>query len=87
VLDLNTWVDLDEVVAVLLVDQELSSTSISVVGGLCEFDGIVENGIPSRLRQILCGSKLYASSVQGATSAMHPQLGSLTDDLLVTTLD
>jgi hypothetical protein len=87
VLDLNTRVDLDEVVAVLLVDQELGGTSIAVVGSLGEFDGVVENGVPSRLGQILCGSEFYTSSVQGSLSAMHPEVELLTDDLLVTTLD
>ncbi|KAH3685054.1 hypothetical protein WICPIJ_003991 [Wickerhamomyces pijperi] len=40
VFDLDTWVDLDEVVSVLIVNQEFSSTGVSVVGSLGQFDSI-----------------------------------------------
>lgn len=58
VLDLNTGVDLDEVVAVLLIDQELSGTCIAVVGGLGKLHCIVENGVSRLLWQVLCGCQL-----------------------------
>jgi hypothetical protein len=54
VLDLDTWVDLDEVVATLLIDQELGSSSVAVVGGFGESHSVVENGI-SRLRWEILG--------------------------------
>lgn len=53
VLDLDTWVDLNEVVAVLLVDQELSCTGISVVDRLGQLDSIVQDGIAGCSREVL----------------------------------
>lgn len=44
-LDLDTGVDLDKVVAVLLVDQELCGSRISVVDRLGKLDSIVQEGI------------------------------------------
>lgn len=43
VLDLDSGVDFNEVVAVLLVDQELSGTGIAVVHRLGQSDGIIQN--------------------------------------------
>lgn len=55
---LHSGVDLNEVVSVVLVNQELSGTSIAVVDRLCEPDCIRENSIASLDREILCRSKL-----------------------------
>lgn len=52
VLDLETRVDLDKVVAVLLVDQELASTSVSVVGGLGETDGVIEDSLSDIVAEV-----------------------------------
>lgn len=52
-LDLDTRVDFNEVVAVLLVDQELSGTGVAVVDRLGESDGICENSIAGLDGQIL----------------------------------
>ena len=46
VLHLQTGVDLNEVVAVLLVHQELGSTSVAIVGRLGEAHRIGQNGLP-----------------------------------------
>jgi hypothetical protein len=51
--DLHSRVNLDKVVAVLLVDQELSGTSIAVVDRLGKTDGILEDGIAGLLGEIL----------------------------------
>ena len=52
VLDLNTWVDLNEVVSAHLVDQELSSTRISVPDALRELDSIGEDRPPNLLGKV-----------------------------------
>lgn len=52
VLDLDTRVDLDEVVPVLLVDQELGGTGVSVSDGVSEFQGVVQDGLSDRLVQV-----------------------------------
>lgn len=53
VLDLDTGVDLDKVVAVLLIDQELGSSSVLVLDMLGQLDGIVQNGVADRGRKRL----------------------------------
>jgi hypothetical protein len=58
VLDLDTGVDLDEVVTVLLVNQELSSTSVTVANGLGQTDGIVKNSLADVLGKVLSGGNL-----------------------------
>lgn len=57
-LNLDSGVDFDEVVSVLLVDQELSGTGIAVVDRLGELDSIGQDGITSLYWQVLGGSKL-----------------------------
>lgn len=47
-LDLDAGVDLDEVVAVLLIDQELGGTGVLVLDMLGQLDGIVQNGVADR---------------------------------------
>jgi hypothetical protein len=58
VLNLNSGVDLDEVVAVLLINQELGGTSVAVVNGFGESDSVVQDGLTSLLGQVLCRGKL-----------------------------
>lgn len=58
VLDLDTRVDLDEVVAVLLVDQELSGTRVAVVDGLGKLDRVGKDSIASLDGKVLGGGNL-----------------------------
>ena len=58
VLDLDSGVDLNEVVPVLLVDQELCGTGVAVVDRPGELDGIGQDGVAGLDWEILCGSKL-----------------------------
>lgn len=58
VLDLDSGVDLDEVVAVLLVNQELGGTSVAVVDRLGESDSVVQDGLAGLLGQVLRRGKL-----------------------------
>ena len=52
VLDLNTGVDLDEVMPAHLVDQELSGTRIPVPDALRELDSIGEDRPPNLLGKV-----------------------------------
>ena len=73
-LDLDTGVDLDEVVAVLLIDEELSGTSVAVVDRLGQLDGIVQDGIADMSRQVLGRSDfddLLVSSLDGAVTLVE----------------
>ena len=73
-LDLDTWVDFDEVVAVQLVNQELSSTGIAVVDGLGQLNSIVKNGITDIWWEILGWSKLnnlLMSTLNGAITLVQ----------------
>jgi hypothetical protein len=45
VLDLNSRVDLNEVVPALLIDQELCGTGISVLHSIGELDGVVQDSL------------------------------------------
>lgn len=58
VLDLNTRVDLDKVVAVLLINQKLGSACIAVVDRLGQLDSIVQDGVSDFLREVLGRSNL-----------------------------
>lgn len=58
VFDLNTRVNLDKVVAVLLVDQELCSSCVLVSDMLGQLDGIVEDSISDRGSKGLCRGNL-----------------------------
>lgn len=52
VLDLDTGVDLNEVVSALLVDQELGSTGVSVVNGFGQAESVVKNGLSDRFVKV-----------------------------------
>ena len=58
VLDLDTRVDLDEVVSALLVDQELGSTGVSVLDSSGELERVVEDGLSDRLVEVRRGCDL-----------------------------
>lgn len=73
-LDLDTGVDFDKVVSVLLVDEELGSTGVAVVDRFGELDRISENGIASLDRQVLGWSKLddlLVTSLYGAVTLVQ----------------
>ena len=53
VLDLDAGVDLDKVVAVLLINQELGGSGVLVLDILGQLDGIVQNGVADRGRKRL----------------------------------
>ena len=57
-LDLDTGVDLDEVVTVLLVDQELSGTGVAVLDRLGQLDSIRQDQVPHVSGQVLGGGHL-----------------------------
>jgi hypothetical protein len=58
VLDLNTRVDLDKVVAVLLVDEELGGTGVAVLDSVGELEGVGEDGLTDRLVEVRSGGDL-----------------------------
>ena len=71
VLDLDTRVDLNEVVPAHLVDQELGGTSIPVSDALREFDGIRENGLADLLGEVSRGcdfDDLLVATLHGAVT-------------------
>ena len=71
VLDLNTRVDLDEVVPAHLVDQELGGTSIPVSDALRELDGIGEDGLADLLGEVSRGcdfDDLLVATLHGAVT-------------------
>lgn len=55
---LHSGVDLNKVVSVLLINQELGGTSVTVVDGLSEADSIVQDGLSDIGWEILCWSNL-----------------------------
>ena len=57
-LDLDTGVDLDEVVPAHLVDQELGSTGVPVADALRELDGIVQDGLTNLIGEVSRGGDL-----------------------------
>lgn len=74
VLDLNTGVDLDEVVAVKLVDQKLCSACIAVVDRLGQSDGVVEDSISDLGGKILGRGNfddLLVSTLNGAVTLVQ----------------
>jgi hypothetical protein len=74
VLDLDTRVDLDEVVAVLLVNQELRSACIAVAGSLGQTDSIVENVVTDIGGKVLGRGNLndlLVSSLDGAVTLVQ----------------
>lgn len=73
-LDLDTGVDLNEVVAVLLVNQELRSACIAVVGSLGQSDGVGKNLVTDIGGKILGRSNLndlLVSSLNGAVTLVQ----------------
>lgn len=56
--DLDPRVDLDKVVPALLVDQELGGTGVSVLNGLGELDGIVQDGLTGLFSEMRSGGDL-----------------------------
>ena len=71
---LHSGVDLNEVVAVLLVDQELGGTGIAVVDRLGQLHGVVEDGIAYLNREILCRSQLddlLVATLHGAVTLVQ----------------
>ena len=70
-LNLDTRVDLDEVVSVLLIHQELGRAGVAVVDRLGQFDSVGQNGIPSLDGKILCRGNLdylLMSALNGAVA-------------------
>lgn len=59
VLDLDTRIDLNEIMPAHLVDQELCSAGVAVADALREFDGIGENGLANLLGEVSSRSNLY----------------------------
>lgn len=53
--DLDPRVDLDKVVPALLVNQELGGTCVSVLNGLGELDGIVQDGLTGLFSEMRSG--------------------------------
>jgi hypothetical protein len=73
-LDLDTGVDLDEVVSVLLVDQELGGSGISVVDRPSKLDGIGQEGIANVGREVLGRGQLddfLMSSLNGTITLVE----------------
>jgi hypothetical protein len=58
VLNLDTRVDLDKVVAVLLVDEELGGTGVAVLDSVGELEGVGEDGLTDRLVEVRSGGDL-----------------------------
>jgi hypothetical protein len=58
-LDLNTRVDLDEVVSAFLIDQKLRCACVAVVRRFCKLDRIVENVIARAGIEVLSGTHLH----------------------------
>lgn len=74
VLDLDTRVDLDEVVSVLLVNEELCCTGIAVVDRLGQLHGIVQHGISCLDGQVLGRgdlNDLLVSPLDGAVTLVQ----------------
>jgi hypothetical protein len=84
VLDLDTGVDLNEVVSALLVDQELGSTGISVVDGFGQAESVVENGLSDRFVKVRSWGDF--DDLYFGQSRIHWTHGRLTH-LLVSSLD
>ena len=73
-LDLDAGVDLDEVVAVLLVNEELGGTSVAVVDGFGELDCVVQDGVSNVLGKVLGGGDLddfLMSPLDGAVALVQ----------------
>jgi hypothetical protein len=52
VLDLDSRVDLNEVVSTLLVDQKLGGTGVSVLDSTGELEGVVKDGLSDRFSEV-----------------------------------
>lgn len=74
VLNLDTGVDLNEVVAVLLVDKELRGTSVAVVNRLGELDGIGQDSVAGLGGKVLGGGNLddlLVTTLDGAVTLVQ----------------
>ncbi len=74
VLNLDAGVDLDEVVAVLLVDKELGGTSVAVVDRPGELHCVVQDGVSDILGEVLGGGDLddfLMSALDGAVALVE----------------
>lgn len=74
VLDLDTGVDFNEVISVLLIHQELCGSCVSVVDGLGQSDGIPQDGISDILGEILGWGNLddlLVSTLHGAVTLVQ----------------
>jgi hypothetical protein len=56
--DLNSRVDFDEIVAILLVNQEFCSSCIAVIHMASELNSVIQDGVACLLWQVFGGSKL-----------------------------
>lgn len=73
-LDLDTRIDLNEVVAVLLVNEELRSACIAIVDRLGQSNGVSQDVVSDFGREILGGSNfddLLVSSLDGAVTLVQ----------------
>ena len=64
----------DEIIPVLLIDQEFSSTGVAVLDRLCEPDGISQDSIASLDWQILCRcnlNDLLVTALNGAVTLVQ----------------
>ena len=57
-LDLDTGVDLDEIVPAHLVHQELCGTGVPVTDALCQLNGVAQNSLTDLLREVSGGCDL-----------------------------
>lgn len=74
VFDLDTGVDLNKVVSVLLVNQELGGTGITIVDGLGQLDGIGQDRVTNVGGKVLCWGNLndlLVPSLHGAVSLVQ----------------
>jgi hypothetical protein len=80
-LDLDTRVDLNEVVSALLVDKELCCTGITVIDGFCELERVVEYGLTDGLVEVRSRSDFHdltsSELVDGSLARPHLLMTSL----------
>lgn len=74
VLDLDSGVDLDKIVPVLLVHQELCGAGIAVLDRLGQPHGVVQDSLPNVIGQILCRcnfNHLLVSALDGTVALVQ----------------
>jgi hypothetical protein len=88
VLDLNSRVDLDEVMPALLINQELCGTGVSVLHSVGELDGVIQDGLTSFLGKMRSRGDLDdLRTILKQLVALHAQDQVGQTNLLVTTLN